>query len=231
MKRKYIFALFVVLIIFVSAGCNTTPEENNTPTTKPESNYYIFGKLYREMLSNKENDKDNIPVVAKYDGQEIFANVVEYQRKLNEFSDEETAQKYDTDIKIVNAIIEQMMLVEEAKRLGYTVTQEDIEAMVDSAKRAYSFPDGKEKVDEYCAGAGITLDEYYDLLRKDYPDTIMKNRLLNSVMKEYCEKNGIEYTQFNLPEEVLAAKQEFIDDLFQRNQHKIEYFIDTDSGT
>ena len=57
------------------------------------------------------------------------------------------------------------------------------------------------------------------------------NRLLNSVMKEYCEKNGIEYTQFNLPEEVLAAKQEFIDDLFQRNQHKIEYFIDTDSGT
>ena len=73
---------------------------------------------------------------------------------------------------------------------------------------------------------GMTLDEYYAQHRKQAPDIIARNRLTNSFMKEYCEKTGQEYRQFNLPKDVTDACDAYKEKLFARNRYKIKYYID-----
>lgn len=47
-------------------------------------------------------------------------------------------------------------------------------------------------LDMFLIGAGITFDEYLQLLREDAPAVIAKQKLLDAVGMEYCDANGIE---------------------------------------
>ncbi len=61
------------------------------------------------------------------------------------------------------------MLLEEAKDLGLTATQEECDEMIASAKTGYELPDGKQMLDDLCADMGITINEYWVQLAKKRP--------------------------------------------------------------
>lgn len=57
---------------------------------------------------------------------------------MNIFRSEEAAKEYDTDIQIANRIIESMLILEEAERLGFAATDAEIEEMVANTTGVYA---------------------------------------------------------------------------------------------
>lgn len=193
---------------------------SNIPFTIKEqsgSGEHIYGRITIPITS-----LDGKAAVASYNGKFLTREILDHNRFNYEFYGADAG----SDMELINRIIENMILLEEAKRQGIVVTEEDIDAYMDSQKRAYAIPEGKEQVDAYLQAMGMTLDEYYAQHRKQAPDIIARNRLTNSVMKEYCEKTGQEYRQYNLPKDVTDACDAYKEKLFARNRYKIKYYID-----
>ena len=185
------------------------------------------------LKSATESNPDEVQggqkkIAAIYNGQEILMSVVQYQRNMNIMRDGEAAQGYESDFDIVNRIVESMILVEEAERQGLAATEDEIEEMVDMARRSYEIPEGKEMLDAYCEGAGISIEEYFELIREQAPRTIARQKLKDAFGKEYCEKHGLEFTKVNPPEEMVEAENDYISDLFEKHKNEIEYFIPID---
>ena len=124
----------------------------------------------------------------------------------------------------MNSILTNMVLFEEAKRQGYGATQAEIDEMVDNAKLAYSLPDGNKILTQYCDGAGITPEEYFDLLEKQAPRTIARQKFIDSIGKAYCEEHGLTFTKVNPPKELTDAQDAYVADLFEQAKDEIVYY-------
>lgn len=220
MKRRMILTcvVAVVLVFCVSAGISFA--------TNSDINFRM-GQILKDALNNKENYVANVQdtVVAKYDGTPITTDVVCYYKDIHSLIGSGSSDNV-TDLDVINGIIETMILVEEAERRGLTATDKEIEAIINNAIISYSYPEGKEMMDAYFEGAGITFDEYLAMLREQAPRTIARQKLLDAVGREYCEENGLEFTKINPPDELVAAQNAYIKDLFEQNKHKIVYFVD-----
>lgn len=221
MKGKKVISCILILSILFCAVAITV--------TALSSDHNIFrqaGQFFRTALNGMaSNVTQNNEVVAKYNGMPITVTAVEYNKSMNILRDEESAAERDTDIEVINKIIESMILQEEAERLGLSATDAEIEGMVSSAVEAYSLPQGKEMIDPFLEGAGITFDEYIVLLREQAPRVIARQKLIDEIGKQYCKQNGLEFTKINPPAELIAAQKAFIEQLFEQNKNKIEYFI------
>ena len=44
--------------------------------------------------------------------------------------------------------------------------------------------------------------------------------------EEFCEQNGLTFTKVNPPKELVAAKEDYVDDLFEQAQGEIIYYTD-----
>lgn len=195
---------------------------------EPDSGILYQAGLYLKELWNPGGEQANGAdgVLAKYNGEAITADNVEYNRKMNILRSPEQADKYDTDYNIIVQLVTNRMVREEAERRGLVATEEEIQSMVDNAMEAYAHPDGKEMMDEYFAGAGITLEEYLQMVRDVAPGQIARQKLLDAVGKEYCEANGLEFTKLNPPAEMVAAQEAFLKELYEQNKHKVEWFME-----
>lgn len=182
---------------------------------------FLMGRYYQAA---KEDDSSE--VLATYKDQKVTRAMVTYQMNMNIMRSEQVAQEWDTDLKVVNNLIEGMILLEEAERLGLAATEEEVEAMVQSVKDSYELPEGKEILDAYCEGAGLTLEEYYEAVREQAPRTIARQKLRDAVGKAYCEEHGLEFTKVNPPEEMREAVDQYIADLFESQKQYIEYFLE-----
>lgn len=129
-----------------------------------------------------------------------------------------------TEREILTEFLQNMVLLEEAQRLGYAATQDEIDTMVEGAKQGYALPEGKALLDEYCEAAGMTMDEYFAKLEAQVPSTIARQKLLDAVGKEFCEENGLAFTKVNPPPELMQAKEDYVADLFAQAQDEITYY-------
>ena len=160
-----------------------------------DDRFHLAGLFFNSANDNKLRDTT---IVASYNGQDITTNTVDYQRKMNIFRSEEAAKEYDTDIQIVNRIIESMLILEEAERLGFAATDAEIEEMV----------------------------EYFELQREQAPRVIARQKLMDAVGKQYCDENGLTFTKVNPPKEMLQAQEAYIEKLFAEHKADIVYYIE-----
>jgi hypothetical protein len=222
MKRKpIIICILVVAVLVCAITAFASPADENI--------FYQAGRSLKAFLSRTENSEmqnSNETIVAKYNGTPITAASVEHNRKMNILRGEASASEYDTDFNIINKIIESLILLEEAERLGFAATAEEIEATMNNAIETYSYPQGKEMIDSFLEGAGISFDEYMDLVREQVPRNIARQKLIDAIGRQYCEEHGLEFTKINPPAEMVAAQKAYIEQLFEQNKDKIEYFID-----
>lgn len=217
-----------LVIICIVAVCILAAVSTVLAAASPDA-FFQAGQFLKDALGNKENGLQNTNVLAKYDGTPITADIVQHHKNMNILRSAEIASEMDTDYEIIHKIIESMILLEEANRRGLSATESEIEAMVNGAIEAYSLPSGKEIIDPFLEGAGITFEEYLTMLREQAPRVIARQKLIDAVGKEYCEKNNLEFTKMNPPAALVAAQDAFIAELFEQNKHKIEYYIDIPS--
>lgn len=222
MTRKTIAVIAVIAVILVIFCCAAM-----IIWDEPSNPLYQMGKAFKSLIHGGQDSADGEDtVLAKYGDSEITAKNVAYKKQLNMISNSGNTDDAPTDYQIVNQIAQSMIIIEEARRRGLDATQEEIDAMISNTEYAYSLPQGKEMLDMFLIGAGITFDEYLQLLREDAPAVIAKQKLLDAVGMEYCDANGIEFTKINPPAELLQAQQDFIEELFSQHASQIEYYID-----
>lgn len=157
-------------------------------------------------------------VAAVYNGQKIMMSSVEQQK--------ETAGEQRSNREIVDNIIKNMIMAEEAAKRGLTATKEEIDEFLDSTVYAsYKILEGKQEIDEYCASAGLTFEEYVETVREQAPRIIEKAKLERAVAQEYCQKHNIELDELNPPQEVRDAIEDFCTDLLEAHRDDITYYV------
>ena len=68
-------------------------------------------------------------------------------------------------------------MLDEAERLGLSVTQEEVDAEFAAQKKNYEdFLEVRTYIDEYCKSAGITLDGYYAAIQDQLPRVILRQK-------------------------------------------------------
>ncbi len=221
--HKKIIVVCVVLALCVLgtlAGIAYAASNDGSGDMRLAGQYFKSANAEKPFSSSK-----NAQIVAEYNGHKITAETVAYQKNMNILRDTATAAKYSSDMDVIQQIVKSMILLEEAEKLGLAATEAEINEMVENAKLAYSLPEGKELLDAYCAGAGITIDEYFDLIRAQAPDVIARQKLKNEAGRQYCESHGLTYSNVNPPEGMLEAQEAYMENLFHQHEAEIQYYI------
>lgn len=71
-----------------------------------------------------------------------------------------------------------------------------------------------------------TLEEYFELLEKQAPRAIARQKLLDAFGQEYCEENGLTFTKVNPPAEMVEAREAYVDELMTKAAGEITYYTD-----
>ena len=123
--------------------------------------------------ANEELDAD--PVVARYRDTEIRQSLVDYEKK-NQSALSGGKEVHDRDA--VDQLLLNRIMLDEAERLGLSVTQEEVDAEFAAQKKNYEeFPEVRTYIDEYCKSAGLTLDGYYAAIQDQLPRVILRQKL------------------------------------------------------
>lgn len=159
--------------------------------------------------------------LAEFHGQRVYPKDVErymYNLAVTGQSDQQTAEES------LKEILQNMVLYEEAIRLGYAASQPEVDALVENSKQAYTTPEGKKMIDQYCEEVDLTIDEYFKYLEEQAPRTIARQKLLDAVGKEYCEDHGLTFAKVNPPKEMIDARDAYAAELFAQAQGDIIYY-------
>lgn len=78
-------------------------------------------------------------------------------------------------------------------------------------------------VPEPVSGSSISIQEYFDLVRKQLPETITRQKLKDEYGRLYCQEHGIEFTKVNQPQAMKDYVDQRLDDLFEEHRSEIVY--------
>ena len=169
--------------------------------------------------ANEELDAD--PVVARYRDTEIRQSLVDYEKKNQSAL---SGGKEVRDRDAVDQLLVNLIMLDEAERLGLSVTQEEVDAEFAAQKKNYEeFPEVRAYIDEYCKSAGITLEEYYAAIQEQLPRVILRQKLRNELGREYCAEHGLEFTKVNPPEDMQRYVENYLEGLLDTYRADITY--------
>lgn len=140
-----------------------------------------LGKTMRETADTSDETR----VIAQY-GESVFTEKdVNLRLEMNRVTGGDMAEK-DTEKEAVEQLAVGRMLLEEAEKRGLTATKEEIAQFLAGQKRAYEeSAEVKASLDEYCAGAGMTIEEYWALLEQYAPETVTRQKLKGEILESY----------------------------------------------
>ena len=158
-----------------------------------------------------EPEADTDPVVARYRDTELRQSLVDYEKKnLSALSGGKEVRDRDA----VNQLLVNLIMLDEAERLGLSVTQEEVDAEFAAQKKNYEdFLEVRTYIDAYCKTAEITLEEYYAAIQEQLPLVILRQKLRNELGREYCAEHRLEFTKVNPPEDMQRYVENYLEGL------------------
>ena len=118
---------------------------------------FLFLNYYMQPTGELTYKENSIVTVG---GEEITSGDVD-----NQFDAIPEEQKQDvTKDDILNAMIDQKLVLQEAEKNGVSTTDGEIDTYIQQVKAAHNI--NGEELEKYLAGSGYTLEEYKDSLRE-----------------------------------------------------------------
>ncbi len=214
---KKFCVVFVGIVILAIAGISAYGTEEKPVESE-------LGSYYAEAVDQENSETD--VVMAVYKEKTVTKSVVEYQRKAQEALAGKPEGTGSSDREIVEDILKNVILQEEAEQRGLMPTEEEVEQYLqETVYAAYAMPEGKEGIDAYCASAGITYEEYVENLRDQAPRVLAKGKLKEAIAEESCQSHGLTYDRLNTPQEALDAVEEYMNNLLELHKEEITYYI------
>ena len=210
MKKKFLVALLLIACV-ICATC-----------------FYAAANdwSFFESLGSQSRVSSDSTVLAEYNGIKVTQAMVDRQQSYGSNSG-----IGDTSSQaIVERILTGQMLLEEAESKGLAATEAEIEEHVATLKKGYAdYPEVKKQVDEYCDGAGLSIDEYWAQVREQAYGTISRSKLKADFEKEYCDKTG--YTGSTETQEyadmIEKAFDEHRSELLKAHESEVKYIGST----
>ena len=141
-------------------------------------------------ISSKQSDDT---VLAEYKDFKVTQGMVNFQKRAANLTGDNPnvkASDYTKDA-ITDRLLIGRMLVEEAESRGVAATKAEMEENLSSLKASYNdYPEVKKQVDEYCSGAGLSIDEYWTQVYDQSYDQISRTNLRIQLGKDFCSETG-----------------------------------------
>ena len=167
------------------------------------------------------NAADDDPVLATYRDHEVRKSLVESEKKNAISADGQTI----SDREAVDHILRNLVMLDEAERLGLSVTQEEIDYELKGQKQNYEDEGIRKIVDNYCEENGLTLDEYYAAVEEELPRMILRQKLRDMLGQKYCEEQGLEFTKVNPPKQMTEYVEAYLNGLLDTYSAEITYHL------
>lgn len=165
------------------------------------SDNFLLGELFKKNAEKGDSD-----VIAEINGAMITAADIEREMKINEITGIEKKSEAD----VLNDLILKQIYLSEAEKLGLLPDAEECAEFVNGQKQFYEESSELAAiVDEYCKGAGMTLEEYWLDLEKRAPRVIARTKVYNRFHDEYYERNGLEKNVVRTQEELNDFNAEY----------------------
>ena len=163
------------------------------------------------------------PVLAKYKDTEITRSLVDHWKEVkHQFGGGAVSDKDIVDEILVNTI-----MLDEAETRGLSVSQEEIDAMLQSQHDNYdTYEEIRAIIDDYCKDQGMTVEQYFALLEEQVPRSILRQKLRDALGQEYCAEHGLTFTKVNPPQEMTDYVDAYLDGLLDSYSAYIKYNID-----
>ena len=163
------------------------------------------------------------PVLAKYKDTEITRSLVDHWKEVKrQLGGGAVSDKDMVDELLVNTI-----MLDEAESRGLSVTQEEIDAMLQSQHDNYdAFEEIRTIIDDYCKEQDLTVEQYFAVLEEQVPRSILRQKLRDALGQEYCAEHGLEFTKVNPPQEMTDYVDAYLDGLLDSYSAYITYNID-----
>ena len=216
--KKIVVLISLVTVLLV---CITTAS-----AAEGKSLAALLGEL-RHSYTHNEGNSDEDGIVAIYKDNIVTTTDVEYYRALipNIYGDTELPSLKDKSV--IDYILNEKILVEEATQRGLTVTEEEIDAFLNYCVfDYYNTTDGKQFYDDYCTAAGMSFEEYASQLREQTPSILLKSKLKDSIAKNYCIENSLDYDEMNYPQDAHDMLDQELNDIFDSHKGEIQYFYE-----
>lgn len=180
------------------------------------------------IISKTHNDDT---VVAEYNGFKVTQAMIDTQRSAAGLADPDAQSdanmKDDSDKAIIDRLITGQMLTDEAEARGVAATQEEMDENLATLKGAYEqYDDVKKMIDDYCKGAGISIDEYWKQVYDQSYGRISRTNLKIALCKEYCSELGYtgDYEDKMQTEEFENRYNEYKTNLLSSHSADIQYY-------
>lgn len=180
----------------------------------------ILSVFLCSCASHNTDVPDN--VVAEYRGEQITKEIIAQNIETIAFLSGDGEQRSEKEM--LDEILENMILLYEAEHRGLGATEEEIQGSLDNIAQAYEIPEGKEFLDAYFLEYDLTYEEYIEL-QKDYlPRVIARQKLRDTIGREYCEDHGLEFSKINPPKEMTDAVDAYIEKLVKSERKHVIYY-------
>lgn len=248
---------FLILVIALSA-CNRSSSQPSLisptanisveQTTEPIPEIRL---VQPTPTSNQEEDtvsnrafEGNRPLAARVNGQPIFLDT--YEKQVSQLEQALKAQGTDTtsgqgqealtQIKrqVLDSLIDQLIIEQEASKLGIAVTEETLEAKI---QESIAQGPGQAQFEEWLAANDLTFETFKETLRsqlitsqmfeyitKDVPETAEQVQIRQILVSEEATARTIIEQLKNGADFALLAQEQSLDESSQANGGNIDWF-------
>lgn len=157
----------------------------------------IFSKENAEKQIEVSTEKDTADFYYNY-GAGVKGNIIENTRQKNVISKKNIEGIADALVQagdersredIIEALEERQKRDQanylKAVEEGFVVTDEEIEEAIEETKKAIKGEAAEKEIEAYCEGAGITMDEYWELQKEVYRKNYMIKKYMSKCQEEF----------------------------------------------
>lgn len=214
MKKKLLIFAGIVIVVLLCAVIGSAAMSEQNPL-------FHIGRLFQDKHASMAAGSN---VAAVYHGQEVSMETVEYYRKARSGADVQEISLSDRDI--LDEILQNMILTEEAEARGLAATEEEVDAQIELQKQWYEEYDAvRDSVDSFCAGAGIQVEAYYEILREQLPRQIARAKLFQQLGEEWCAAHNTAYDASSPSKEMTEAVNRQLDELIAERMKEAAIYI------
>lgn len=172
--------------------------------------------------AGKESVQDADPIVASYGETEIRRSLVDYEKQNQQAL---SGGKAVSDKEAVDQLLLNLAMLDEAERLGLSVSQEEVDEAFAAQQQNYeAYEDVRAAIDDWCEQTGVTTEGYFAAIREQLPRVMLRQKLRDALGEEYCKEHGLTFTKVNPPEKMREYVQSYLDSLLKKYSAKIAYY-------
>lgn len=186
-----------------------------------------IGTAFKKATNINQTSGTGDSVAARYGDFVVTWEEIRYQQEIAPTRTQKHYQTTDAR-EIAERLIGGQLALEEAEQQELAATDQEIQEYMQSLRENYeTIPEVKAQIDEFCASAGQTLEEYFQTVEEQAYATLTLNRFKSAFYEKWRAEH--ENEPIDDPEAwqeaMLEAYDAYIATLIEQHKDEIEFYV------